>query len=60
MPPDIFALVIFHIGSCFILGRVPPFYVSHLAGMTGMHHHAKLFLVEIGCGELFCQAGLKP
>jgi hypothetical protein len=31
-----------------------PIYASCLAGMTGIHYHAQLLLVEMGSPKLFC------
>jgi hypothetical protein len=35
-------------------------YLCYVAGMTGMHHHIQLLLVEMGSCELFAQTGLEP
>jgi hypothetical protein len=35
-------------------------YASHMAGMTGVHHHTLLLLGEMGSLELFAQTGHKP
>jgi hypothetical protein len=59
MPPALFALVIFGIGSHFFLGQCgprSPIYVSQAVEMTGVHHHAQIF-VEIEPYELW--AGLE-
>jgi hypothetical protein len=52
MSPVLFALDIFqirsHINSQAWLDCDPPIYSSHVAGMTGTHHHTQLLLVEMG------------
>jgi hypothetical protein len=56
MPPTLFSLVIFEIGSCIFawvdLDHDPPHYTSCVAEIIG--------LVEMRSCELFAQAGLKP
>jgi hypothetical protein len=58
-----FCLLFFQIGSCISaqasLDWDPPTYASHVAGMTGMHQHTQLLLVEMGSPKIFAQAGLK-
>jgi hypothetical protein len=48
MLPDLFALVIFLIGSHFMPVPAglwePPIYASQVAGMTGVHHHTQFFI----------------
>jgi hypothetical protein len=47
MLPALFALVIFQIGSHIFTWAVLDYnliYISHLAGMTVMHHHIQLFI----------------
>jgi hypothetical protein len=36
------------------------FNASHLAGMTGAHHHTQLLWIEMGSQELFAWVGLEP
>jgi hypothetical protein len=47
MPPALFSLVILEIGSCVYawtsLEHDPPIYISHVAVMTGVCHHALLY-----------------
>jgi hypothetical protein len=54
----LFALVIFQIGSYFILGGGldcdPPIYASQVSGMTGTHHHTWLFIGWRGVLWTFC------
>jgi hypothetical protein len=38
----------------------PPIWVSHVAGMTGMYHHAQLLLVEVGLSNFFAWASFEP
>jgi hypothetical protein len=63
MPPALFVLVIFEIGSllyaCAALDYDPPIYASCMAKVTGSHYHTQHFTGEIGSQELFAQAGIK-
>jgi hypothetical protein len=56
MPPGPFAFIIFSILSLFYtwagLECNLSIYASHLAGMTGLHHHAQLFICRDGGGGL--------
>jgi hypothetical protein len=64
MSPAHFAFVSFQMRSYIYtqagLDSNPLIYVSHIAGMTGVHHHSQLLLVEIETHKLFAQAGLEP
>jgi hypothetical protein len=41
-------------------GYNPPMYTTSVAGITGVHNHAQLLLVEMGFRELFALADLEP
>jgi hypothetical protein len=49
MPPALFCFSVFWIGSCTFCLRAAsehdPTYTSHVAGITGMYHHAWLNLL---------------
>jgi hypothetical protein len=40
------------------LDHDPPIYASHVARVTGAHHHIQLLLVEMGSLKLFVQLTL--
>jgi hypothetical protein len=50
MSPALFALVVFQIGSRIFaqagLDHDPSVYVSHVAGITGSHHHIQLYWLK--------------
>jgi hypothetical protein len=35
-------------------------YIFHIAGVTGIHHHTQLFIVEIESLQVFAYIGLEP
>jgi hypothetical protein len=63
MPLALFIVVILEIGPLFCPGwhGLWSFYstLSAIAGMTGAHHHAQFFSVEMGTCKLFTRAGLE-
>jgi hypothetical protein len=63
MPPALFALVIFEIGSYICiwasLDYNPLIYASCVVGATGALYHAQFLLVEMGPFDLFARAGLE-
>jgi hypothetical protein len=62
--PDIFALVVFQIGSLiytrFSLSCDPPIYVFQITGWQAHTTTPSFLLVEIGAFELFTWAGFEP
>jgi hypothetical protein len=51
------------LGSCVyaqaVLHHDTFIYTSCIAGMTGVHHHAQLLLIEMGSLEILAWAGLE-
>jgi hypothetical protein len=61
MPPVLFALVIFEIGSRFLPGpRSSYLTLSVIGGMTGASDLAQPLLLKWGLRNIFAWAGLKP
>jgi hypothetical protein len=61
MPLVLLGLVIFQVGSCLRdlagLNCNPSVYASQVAGMTGVHHHTQILLVEMGSPQLYAGTG---
>lgn len=61
-PQPFYCYSYFHTGSHHffqaILGHDLPIYTSNVVGVTEMHHHAQLSLVEMGSHQFFAWAGL--
>jgi hypothetical protein len=58
MPPALFVLVTFWIGSCVhaqaSLDRDPLIYISHMAGIAGMCHWTQLLWIKMVVSGTFC------
>jgi hypothetical protein len=63
MPPALFALAIFQIGSHFYnqagLDLDSLIYASCVTGMAGAHYYIQILLLEMGSCELFAWVGFE-